>query len=99
MPGRSDIRALKRRGLSVARQADDELSALAWAGASCLNTSLVKLDEAFYEGQSEPQAAAASVQGAIGLAKDVKQVRQEVRVDSHAGIANRKSDLLVLPAH
>src|SRR4029078_10610672 len=78
-----------RRGvLRVHGKPDPERGALALALAARLDRSAVQVDQLLHDREPEPEPAEAARRRRVGLAEAIEEMRQEVRADPDARIAD-----------
>ena len=73
---------------------DREGGALIFAGALRADRTSVQLDQLAHEGEPQSEPRLRSAARALGLAKALEDVGQELRWDATAGVAHRDVDLV-----
>ena len=77
------------------RQLDANRRAAALAGARRVDAAAVRLDEVPADREPQAEPAVRARERAVGLAEALEQVRQELRRDAFAGVADRDLDVRV----
>src|SRR5205085_1107050 len=77
-----------RRPIFGQGQPDGKLGAAAGAIAGGLDAAAVQLDQAFDEGEPEPESTAAAELALLRLDERVEELGQDLRRDADAGIAD-----------
>src|SRR5262249_61125140 len=75
-----------------------EGGALPFSRTRCLNGAAVHLDHITDDGQTEAQSAILACRCAVRLPESIEDIRQELRINSHAGIGDGNLDLILGPA-
>src|SRR5438552_4460459 len=88
--GRRRRRDAPRDGGGERGKADREDAPGARAGALRVHGTAVKLDEPLDQGQADPEAAAAAIQGALALDEPVEDAREEHGTYAHAAVLHPK---------
>ena len=88
--GRRLRRDAPRDGGGERGKADREDAPRARAGALRVHGTAVKLDEPLDQGQADPEAAAAAIQGALALDEQVEDAREELGTYAHAAVLHPK---------
>ena len=77
------------------RQPHAERRALAFAGAGRVHRAAVHLDDVADDGEAQPETAGLSRRASVGLAKALEHMRQEIRPDADARVADDDLDVRV----
>jgi hypothetical protein len=79
------------------REVHHELAFLAEARARRRDAPAVQLDEPADDRRAEPEAAARAVERRVALHEDVEHVREQIRIEPRAGVADADHELVTPP--